>query len=420
MSEKVEVSDNNQITKFEEPNGEPTCSIVFENNPNRVYYTGQVVNGCVHLAINEPTVVRAIYANIVGRGYCKWIEGSKHTSTYSKEEVYFSRKIYYVGSQNNQSDCTTVESGDYKYLFDCNIPDECHTSVEERKGFIRYSVTVVIEEDVDKKKEFVESFTVLNPLNLNDDESNSYPQSDEGEFIFTKYCCCLCCWLTEPAKISAKVPMKGYAPGQAIEITINVDNKSNHTYDNFTGIIFKKVEFYANDRTWSSTDKLATFTCEGCKAGEQLSRKLIVTVPPTARTEKSNICSISYHLTVESFVGCNDDENLKFEFLLVIGTYPVQNTQTGDMVISEQPTKSISNNGEHLKAAVSQTIVTSSDKKENIIDRLVPDYQVGESIQSDKELAGTYRPMYPMYINKQCLLACTVTVEPGEVKPIKM
>ena len=63
--------------------------------------------------------------------------------------------------------------------------------------------------------------------------------SDEAEFIFTKYCCCLCCCLTEPAKISAKVPMKGYAPGQAIEITINVDNKTNRTYDDFTGIIIK-------------------------------------------------------------------------------------------------------------------------------------------------------------------------------------
>lgn len=64
-----------------------------------------------------------------------------------------------------------VPPGEYKYLFDCNIPDECHTSVEEDNGFIRYSVIVVIEEDVDKKKEFIESFTVINPLNLNDDET---------------------------------------------------------------------------------------------------------------------------------------------------------------------------------------------------------------------------------------------------------
>lgn len=63
--------------------------------------------------------------------------------------------------------------------------------------------------------------------------------SDEAEYTFNKYCCCLCCWITEPAKFSVKVPMKGYAPGQAIEITINVDNKSNQTYNQFYANIFK-------------------------------------------------------------------------------------------------------------------------------------------------------------------------------------
>lgn len=115
------------------------------------------------------------------------------TAANTKEEIFMNRKLYYVGSQNNLSGMiglfkhchktTTslsihpgriiVPPGEYKYLFDCNIPDECHTSVEEDKGFIRYSVTVVIDEDDDKKKEFVESFTVINPLNLNDDETYS-------------------------------------------------------------------------------------------------------------------------------------------------------------------------------------------------------------------------------------------------------
>lgn len=66
-----------------------------------------------------------------------------------------------------------------------------------------------------------------------------YPMSDEAEFIFNKYCCCCCCSLTEPVKISAKVPMKGFVPGQNIEININVDNKSDQKYDNFTGNFFK-------------------------------------------------------------------------------------------------------------------------------------------------------------------------------------
>lgn len=71
--------------------------------------------------------------------------------------------IFYLGRLD-------VQPGDYKYQFNCAIPDECHTSVEETTGFVRYSVALVIEEDLKKKKEFVELFTVINPLNLNDEE----------------------------------------------------------------------------------------------------------------------------------------------------------------------------------------------------------------------------------------------------------
>lgn len=47
------------------------------------------------------------------------------------------------------------------------------------------------------------------------------------------------------------------------------------------------------------------------------------------------------------------------------------------------------------------------------------EFRVGESDGSDKDLENSYRPMYPMYTNSQYPLACTITVEAGEVKPIR-
>lgn len=59
MSEEIEkLNAKVPITNNEEPNGEATCRIHFENNQNRVYYTGQVVTGRVNLVINEATTVR--------------------------------------------------------------------------------------------------------------------------------------------------------------------------------------------------------------------------------------------------------------------------------------------------------------------------------------------------------------------------
>lgn len=46
----------------------------------------------------------AIYANIVGRGYCMWTTYSgKRSITNMKEEFYLNRKIYYIGSRNDAS-----------------------------------------------------------------------------------------------------------------------------------------------------------------------------------------------------------------------------------------------------------------------------------------------------------------------------
>lgn len=59
MSAEMEMASAGvQIAKNDEPNGEPTCKFYFENNPNRVYYTGQVVNGCVNLTIYEAITVK--------------------------------------------------------------------------------------------------------------------------------------------------------------------------------------------------------------------------------------------------------------------------------------------------------------------------------------------------------------------------
>lgn len=44
--------------------------------------------------------------------------------------------------------------------------------------------------------------------------------------------------------------MRGYAPGQEIEITIVVDNKSDETFDNFTAQIFKVYSGYSNIRKY--------------------------------------------------------------------------------------------------------------------------------------------------------------------------
>ncbi len=57
---------------------------------------------------NSKIIISAIYANVVGRGYCRmytYSGSNKHRTRTNdtKEEIYFNRKIYYVGGGKNSS-----------------------------------------------------------------------------------------------------------------------------------------------------------------------------------------------------------------------------------------------------------------------------------------------------------------------------
>lgn len=64
-----------------------------------------------------------------------------------------------------------VQAGEYNYTFSCVLPVDLPTSVEGKIGFIRYSVIVNLDRPMWPDQEFEESFTVLKPVNLNDNIS---------------------------------------------------------------------------------------------------------------------------------------------------------------------------------------------------------------------------------------------------------
>lgn len=61
-----------------------------------------------------------------------------------------------------------IQPGEYNYTFSCMLPVDLPTSVEGNTGYIRYSVIVNLDRPMWPDQEFEESFTVLKPVNLND------------------------------------------------------------------------------------------------------------------------------------------------------------------------------------------------------------------------------------------------------------
>lgn len=92
-----------------------TCDISFDN-PERVYYAGQMLRGTVRLTLTKEQKVRGVYVRIFGRAYAYWTEhcstdhnrhrrdgdrssGGHHVS-YTGEEDYLDEKTYFVGGSH--------------------------------------------------------------------------------------------------------------------------------------------------------------------------------------------------------------------------------------------------------------------------------------------------------------------------------
>lgn len=50
------------------------CAFEFADNPTKVYYSGQLICGIVHLTLNENMKTKNIFANVIGKAYVRWIE----------------------------------------------------------------------------------------------------------------------------------------------------------------------------------------------------------------------------------------------------------------------------------------------------------------------------------------------------------
>lgn len=92
-----------------------TCEIAFEN-PEKVFYAGQLLRGTVRLTLTKQKKVRGVYVKIFGRAYAYWTEycsvdhdrnrdpnrtsNSGHHVSYSGEEDYLNEKTYFVGGSS--------------------------------------------------------------------------------------------------------------------------------------------------------------------------------------------------------------------------------------------------------------------------------------------------------------------------------
>lgn len=151
------------------------------------------------------------------------------------------------------------------------LPLGVPTSLEAQIGHIRYGLQIVLDRPRWPDQKFEETFTVIKPLNLNNDltlrvsETHQYkpnanctikqknplnslmitifffktqhPIVEEETKRFNAFCFFVCC-ASDPLFIIATVPVSGYTPGQMMNVDLELSNTSN---ENLSAFVFQIV-----------------------------------------------------------------------------------------------------------------------------------------------------------------------------------
>ncbi|XP_058823911.1 arrestin domain-containing protein 17-like isoform X1 [Topomyia yanbarensis] len=203
------------------------CEIRYDSNPLAVYRPGDTVNGNVELTLGKNKKFRGVCLRINGFASTYWDAKVKNGSTNNKKrktsfkgrEDYFNTISYLVGSDVGNP--LEVVAGSYSYPFSCVIPTNAPASMEGKCGHIRYLVQLTLERPWKHDIVYLAPFTVRGESDLNL-LSGTLSLPSKAEIVTSFYF-----GLSDPLVVTATTPRSGYAPGEAIELVIHVNNQSS-------------------------------------------------------------------------------------------------------------------------------------------------------------------------------------------------
>ncbi|XP_053668437.1 arrestin domain-containing protein 2-like [Anopheles marshallii] len=317
------------------------CDIRFTNSTHGTYQSGQQVTGHVHIKLTEPKKFYEIRLSILGVSNVKWTQKrgqgrQRRTVYYTAKRDHLSSMKVLVGSPDSGNP-TELPAGEHIYEFACELPSHLPTSFEGSYGHCRYTAQVVMVRPWKFNLTYKVGFTVIQPRDLNlQSPSIRLPTRMEDARVF---CCGF--WRTKPLFVRVTVPYTGYVPGQAIPLTIDLNNQSSRIIEGVNMKLLQEITYraeYPGSRTRREVHTIVKHIGDGVgsEALIQYKQRLVVpTVIPTCGD--LNIISVGYrlHITVR-VTGCGSDPVL--EIPLIIGTTPLMLEQPSSVAIPPETT----------------------------------------------------------------------------------
>ncbi|KAH8360145.1 hypothetical protein KR093_011029 [Drosophila rubida] len=372
---------------------------VFEfDRPNPIYYSGETINGRISLKTTSNKSVNEIYILFEGEAKVRWTERRSRTVNGKSQSytVYYRGNEVYLNSRTNVFGEGDLPPGTHTYTFCIPLPLECPTSCVEKYGKVAYEVSLVVDRSWRFNNVFKQPLTVLQTYNLNMYADLLLPLKNED----IKYFCCWPC-SSGPVISTLTIPFGGYAPGQKINYTLHIDNRS-HGYD-LDGIeisLLQKYEFTATSPHHKTRDHTNTLATEGqAERVLRLSKRVInasLVIPPVPPSSRSNrLIRVSYKILMAIKTGdCHTDSEI--EIPIVIGTIPLaQSAQNPDTVAQWIPQTPDTPAGApaDMPPSYDNCKPPSFEEATHIGEKFI-DPDVNEHDRNDD-----FIPRYPMYTN---------------------
>ncbi|XP_075934260.1 arrestin domain-containing protein 1a [Anarhichas minor] len=258
--------------------------ITFKKN-KEMYTPGESISGTVTFKLGQPLLCKAIKVNC--NGFCG-ITSKVNDTAWTEEEQYFNSTI-------SVADKGTMKQGEHTFPFKFLIPESAPTSFEGNYGRIVYRVRAFIEtprfgKDYNTEK----AFYLLRLLNLNEvpDIWGTCSSEVKQEFSYMLL-------KTGTVVLKAQSNMKGYTPGQIIQVLVNIHNQSGKTTGNMAASLMQRVTYEMKRPTH---DVRAIAEVEGgvVKAGKELEWKEQIIVPPLPQSSLAgcDLIKIEYYVKV--------------------------------------------------------------------------------------------------------------------------
>ncbi|KAK6186165.1 hypothetical protein SNE40_008258 [Patella caerulea] len=269
--------------------------------------------------------MRNIKLYFEGKGKSHWeVKQGRSKTDYRAQESYINYTIILFGAANTTSE---HPAGSHFYPFSLRLAPNLPSSFEGKRGYVRYFCKATIDRPWKFDENTKRAFTVIHHLDLNASPEAGYPIYAEQEESIAGCCC-------SDGSISAvlSINKKGYVPGEPLNYSIHVDNRSDKniermllelkqdvTYTGYSSSLFSS----GNPKTHVKSDVFCLFSGTrnvNPNNSEDINQTATIPALPPSNLDGCGIIDIQYTLVLTVSVGWS---TLEIEKEIIIGTIPL-------------------------------------------------------------------------------------------------